>query len=65
MDGAASAEFDSRSRSGWAKFSSLSKVLMKKDSPESNGLQLFDATVSRTILWCSETWKLTVGRKRK
>ena len=28
-------------------------------------MQLFDATVSKTVLWCSETWNLTVRQKRK
>ena len=65
MDGRTSTEFEARLRAGWAKFSSLSELLTKKDTSVTKRLKLFDATVSKTILWCSESWKLTVAQKRK
>ena len=65
MDGDISTEFHHRVRSGWAKFACLSEALMKKSSSETKRLQLFNMTRSKTVLWCAETWNLTVKQKRK
>ena len=59
------AEFEAPLKAGWAKFSSLLPLLAKKDASEARRLRLFDSTVSKSVLWCAETWKLTVKQKRK
>ena len=65
MNGNTNGEFEHRLRAGWAKFSSLSDVLMKRDTSYIKRLRLFQATVSKTVLWCAESWKLTVAQKRR
>ena len=65
LDGGVSTEFEARLRAGWAIFSNLSAILRKKDSSEKKRLQLFQATVAKTVLWCAGSWKLSVAQKRK
>ena len=65
LNGNVSPEFEDRIRAAWGKFTSLSSVLQKRDASIFKRLRLFDTTVSKTILWCSESWKLTSEQKRK
>ena len=64
LNGSTQVEFDNRMRSAYAKFNSLYEVLGKRDANIQNRLQLFQATVTQSALWCSESWTLTVAQKR-
>jgi hypothetical protein len=64
MNGNTDAEFEARIQAGWANFFALKALLTKRDSPERDRLLLLQATVAQTILWCSESWSLTVKQKR-
>ena len=48
----------------WGKFHSLWPVLRLRDGNLGKRLQLVDACVSQTALWCSESWLLTEKQKR-
>ena len=65
MNGNADIEFEARLAAAWAKFHSLSSLLLKSDASEIRRLRLFDATVTKSALRCSETWNLTVSQKRR
>jgi hypothetical protein len=65
LDGQTDVEFRARMRAAWAKFHSLKPLLCKKDASIQRRLRLFDATVSKTLLWCSESWALTVKQKKE
>ena len=62
--GRTSAELRSRIGAAWAKFHSLWPLLGKRDGNLSQKLRVFDASVTQTVLWCSESWLLTVKEKR-
>ena len=64
LNGNTHAEFQERLSAGWAKFYSIKRLLLKRDANEQQRLRLFNATVSKTVLWCSESWKLTVAEKK-
>ena len=51
FNGNTHAEFQVRLDAGWSKFFSLKR--------------LFNATISKTVLWCAESWKLTVEEKTR
>ena len=59
-----SAELRARIGAAWAKFHSLWPLLGKRDGNLSQKLRVFDASVTQTVLWCSESWLLTVKEKR-
>ena len=65
LDGRTSVEFQHRVNAAWGKFHSLWPLLGKKDASLHRRLRLFDSTVTRTALWCSESWTLTTKEKRK
>ena len=58
-------EFQSRLNAAWAKFWDLWPLLGKRDANLHKRIRLLEATVAKTLLWCSETWYLTVKQKRK
>eukprot|EP00973_Karenia_brevis_P017211 2364335-Karenia_brevis.AAC.1 len=58
-------EFQARLAAGWAKFNYLRPLLCKRDACRKRRLRLFDATVSKTVLWCSESWALTVKQRKE
>ena len=62
--GRCSAELRKRVAAGWGKFHSLWPLLGKRDGDLHKRLQLFDACVSKTVLWCSESWLITQKEKR-
>jgi hypothetical protein len=64
LNGKTDVEFASRLQVGWNKFFALRPLLTKRDSSIVKRMQLFNSTVSKTVLWCSESWKLTVKQKR-
>ena len=65
INGNAHAEFANRLRAAWAKYRSLRSLLQKRTASERKRLLLFESTVSKTALWCAESWKLTVAQMRK
>ena len=64
LNGSTHIELLERVAAAWRKFGSLGRLLMKRDASECQRLKLFDTTVSKTMLWCSESWKLSVAEKR-
>ena len=65
LDGRVDVEFQSRINAAWAKFWSLWKLLGKRDADLKRRLKLLQTVVAMVLLWCSETWTLTVKQKRK
>ena len=61
LNGSTHAEFNNRMRSAYAKFNSLYEVFGKRDASIQKRLHLFQATVTQSALWCSESWTLTVA----
>ena len=64
LSGRTSVEVKARIRAAWAKFHSLWPILGKRESSLTKRLRLFDATVTQTVLWCTESWLLTKAEKR-
>ena len=65
LNGNTKAEFDSRMDAAWAKFHQLKPLVCKRDACGKKRLQLFEASVSKSALWCAESWTLTVRQKRR
>lgn len=65
LNGKMEVEFKRRQDAAWAKFHELAPVLLKRDGNLKKRLQLFQSTVSQTLLWGSESWTLTVKQKRQ
>ena len=65
LNGNTHAEFQARLDAGWSKFFSLKRLLLKRDADVRKRLKLFNATISKTVLWCAESWKLTVEEKKR
>ena len=63
-DGSSSQEFKKRCDAAWRKFHELWPLLRRRDSSLKKRLKLFDASVSKSMLWCSATWTLTAKEKR-
>ena len=61
--GTCSVEFENRLSAGWAKFFELWPLLGRRDACLRKRLLLFDASVSKTVLWCNASWCLTVKQK--
>ena len=64
LNGSTGAEFDLRMQAAFGKFNELWPLLGKRDSCLRRRLQLFQATVTKSALWCAESWTLTVAQKR-
>ena len=64
LHGRTSAELRARIGAAWAKFHSLWLLFGKRDGNLMKKLRVFDATVTQTVLWCSESWLLTLKEKR-
>jgi hypothetical protein len=64
LNGTSDVEFEARIAAGWAKFHQVLPLLSKRDGNLFKRLQLFDATVSKAVLWCCESWALTVKQRR-
>ena len=58
-------EFQHRLRAAWGKFHELWPLLGKRDASLHKRLRLFDSTVTKAALWCSESWTLTVKEKKQ
>jgi hypothetical protein len=65
LNGNSDKEFDNRLAAGWAKFHPLLPLLNEKDANIKQRLKLFDATVSKIVLWCCESWALTKKQTRR
>ena len=59
------AEFENRLTAAWGKFHQVWPLLRKKDTSMKKRLRLFDATVTASAIWCSETWVLTKKQRNK
>ena len=64
FDDAQRVELSSRIRGAWAKFMEHKDELTRKTYALSDRLRLFDAVVSPTVLYGSETWTLTKEMER-
>ena len=62
--GRCSAEVRARVSAAWGKFHSLKLLLGKRDGNLQKRLQLFDASVSQTLLWCCDSWLITQREKQ-
>ena len=51
-------------QAAYGKFHQLWPLLGKRDSCMRKRLHLFQATVTKSALWCAESWTLTVAQKR-
>ena len=59
------AEIDNRISRGWAAFGKFKNELCCKHYPLKRRLQLFDATVTATVLYGSGTWAMTKNREQR
>ena len=64
LQGRTAVEVKARISAAWAKFHVLWPVLGERDGNLLKRLRLFDSSVSQTLLWCNESWVLTVKEKR-
>ena len=64
LDASTDVEFQARINAAWAKFWALWPLLGKRDADLKKRFKLLQSTVAMTLLWCSETWVLTVKQKR-
>ena len=65
LKGAMDLELQRRQDAAWGKFHELNRLLLKRDSSITKRLQLFETTVSKTLLWGAESWVLTAKQKRQ
>ena len=64
LNGSSDVEIGSRLAAARAKFAEMKNLLCKKDSNVGKRCLLFEAPVSKTALWCAESWALTVKQKK-
>ena len=64
LNGNTKLEYEQRIRAAYGKFNELWPLLGKRDACLKRRLQLFEATVTQTMLWCAESWTRTVAQKR-
>ena len=64
LQGRTAVEVKARISAAWSKFFALWPVLGKRDGNLMKRLRLFDCSVSQILLWCNESWLLTVKEKR-
>jgi len=64
LNGSTNAEFENRMQAAYGKFHQLWPLLQKKDANLKKRVQLFQAIVSQSALWCCESWTLSVAQKR-
>ena len=64
LNGSTDAEFERRMQAAYGKFHQLWPLLGKRDTSLRKRLQLFQATVSQSALWCCDSWTLTAAQKR-
>ena len=62
--GRCSLELKKRMAAAWGKFHTLWPVLSKRDGDLQKRLRVFDACVTQSALWCSESWLLTSSEKQ-
>ncbi len=63
--GGVDAELDARIAAAWGKFHTLWPLLRRRDTDPMKRLRLFDSNVGRSVLWCCESWSLTVKQKHR
>ena len=63
--GGVSTELDGRIAAAWGKFHQIWPLLRRRDTDLTKRLRLFDSNVARSVLWCCESWTLTVAEKRR
>ena len=59
-----SKEVRDRVQIGWRKFFALSRLLMNQGTSMKRRFRLWNATVTKSVLWCSESWAMTVADKK-
>eukprot|EP00973_Karenia_brevis_P083893 11641336-Karenia_brevis.AAC.1 len=64
LNGNCAEEFAERLKAGYGKFHQFWKLLGKRGASLKQRLRLFQATVTQSVLWCSESWALTAAQKR-
>ena len=64
LNGNTDLEFDKRMNAAYGKFHELWPLLGKRDANMNKRIKLFEATVTKSALWCSESWTLSVAQKR-
>ena len=64
LRGRTSAEVRARIGAAWGKFKMLWPLLGRKGCDLVKKLRLFDTCVGQTLLWCNESWILTVAEQR-
>eukprot|EP00973_Karenia_brevis_P022946 3159671-Karenia_brevis.AAC.1 len=65
LAGGTQVELEHRIKAAWGKFHQLMPLLRHREAPLKQRLRLFDTTVSKTLLWASESWALTVKEKQR
>ena len=65
LSGRTSKEISARLKAGWAKFHQLWPLLNPKRGLLRKRLRLFDTCVSKSVLWCCESWLPTEEEKRR
>ena len=64
LTGRTSVELKERIAAGWAKFYHLWPLLGHRGASLKKRFQLFEASVSKSVLWCCESWNPTLAEKR-
>jgi len=52
-------ELNFRMSAAWAKFHTIKAILLRRRCSIKRRLRLFEGTVTKTALWCCETWNLS------
>jgi hypothetical protein len=63
--GGTSKEVDLRIAAAWGKFHQIWKLLRRRNTDLKKRLRLFESNVSRSLLWCCESWTLSLREKQR
>ena len=64
LSGRVSKELKRRTACAWGEFHQIWPLFARRHTCLHRRLRLFDSTVSKTMLWCCESWALTSEEKR-
>ena len=64
LSGRVSKELNRRITCAWGQFHQIRPLLCRRHTDLNLRLRLFGSTVSKTVLWCCDSWSLTSEEKR-
>eukprot|EP00933_Yihiella_yeosuensis_P080337 TRINITY_DN9374_c0_g1_i1.p1 TRINITY_DN9374_c0_g1~~TRINITY_DN9374_c0_g1_i1.p1 ORF type:complete len:326 (+),score=26.19 TRINITY_DN9374_c0_g1_i1:110-979(+) len=65
VDGKTHNEFDSRCAKAWGKCHSLKLLLLRRTVPLAARVRLLNVTVSKSVLWGCQSWRLTQRQEQR